>query len=283
VADGLAVFEGIDFANAKVNTSDAILLAHVTSSIRRGYPQVWPVAPHGERVAIVGGGPSLAETFDELRALYFEGVKIVTVNGAYHWCLERNIRPSAQIVVDARAHNARFVQPDVPRCRYYLASQCHPAMWDAVAGREFVAIYHDPCSEDVKAALDAYYLGHWSPMPGGTTVGTRAIALLRRLGYLRMDLFGFDSCWLDDQHHGYTQPENDRDQRLRVTVSPLDAPDLAQDFFCASWHLKQAEDLIAFIRASGHQFKLAIHGRGLLAFLLRSAAADVTVTPADQE
>lgn len=275
----IAVFSGIEFTESRVNTDDATIINNVRAAIRRGHPQVWPVAaPNTERVCLVAGGPSLADTEQELRDLYFAGAKVVTVNGAYHWCLERNIRPSAQVVMDARAFNARFVEPAVPRCRYYLASQCDPRLWDAVEGREFVGIFHDAGSDAVKALLDDYYLQQWQPVPGGTTVGTRALALLRMLGYLRFDLFGFDSCWLDGAHHAYAQRENDTDRRLRVTISPTSDPTTARTFECAPWHLKQAEDFITMIRLNGGHFLLNVHGRGLLAFLLASAAeADITI------
>jgi hypothetical protein len=272
----LQVFEGITLTG-QTNTDSDVILSNVKSSIRRGHPQVHPVPLHNDRAVIVAGGPSINETLDELRELYFEGAKIVTVNGAYHWCLERNIRPSAQVVIDARAHNARFVSPDVPRCRYYLASQCAPVLWDAVASREFVGIYHDAGEDAVKAELDEYYLKQWSNLAGGTTVGTRAIGLLRTLGFYRMDLFGFDSCWLDGQHHAYAQPENDKDGRYRVVISPVDNVNETRTFQCAPWHLKQAEDFLRFIRLSGHQFVLRVHGRGMLAYLMQSASTSISV------
>jgi len=274
----LNVFEGVAFHDSRVNTDDETLLANIRSSIRRGHGQVLPTRPHGGRILIVGGGPTLAETFDELRDLYFQGVKICTVNGAYHWLLERNIRPSCQVVIDARDFNARFVMPDVPQCRYFLASQCSPKMFDNVDGREFVGIFHDNVDGAAKELLDAYYLHHWAPTIGGTTVGTRAIALMAMLGYTHMDLFGFDSCWFEEKHHAYAQTENDADRRYRVDVAPLEHPELTQRFYCAPWHIKQAEDFIAFVRGQGHQFLLNVHGRGLLAFLLQAAGASMHVT-----
>jgi hypothetical protein len=155
-----AVFEGLELAG-KVNVPDTTLLENVRSSIRRGHPQVWPSQLKSERVCLVGGGPSLDSTFGVLRDLHFAGAKIVTVNGSYQWCLDRNIRPNAQIVLDARPSNARFVDPPLPLCRYYLCSQCAPETWDAVAGREFVAIWHDASDEKVQAELDAYFMGKW--------------------------------------------------------------------------------------------------------------------------
>lgn len=270
----LKVFDGIEFAECHANVPDAVLLDHVRQSIRRGHPQVWRTGGvQQDRVVLVGGGPSLADTEQELRDLVFAGAKLVTVNGAYQWCLARNLQPKAQIVLDARAPNARFLQPDVAQCRYYLASQCHPETWDAVDGRPFVGIFHDASDEQVKAELDAYYFGQWHGVAGGTTVGTRAIVLLRMLGYLRFDLFGFDSCWMGGQHHAYDQPENEADKRLKVTVAATGGAE-ARVFRCAPWHLKQLEDLLRLIRFNGQHFLLNIHGDGLLAYALK-ASADV--------
>lgn len=269
------VFEGVEISG-EVNTPDTTLIAQVAASIRRGHPQLWPVAPHGKRVAIVGGGPSLETTLHELRDLVFQGVEVVALNGAYQWLIDRNIRPNAQIVLDARPSTARFVDPCVPTCRYYLCSQCAPETWDAVEGRPWVGIWH--AGDDAfRPVLDAYYLGKWVSVTGGTTVGTRAIGLLRMLGYLRMDLFGLDSCWVGDQHHAYAQDENDRDRCVRVTVTPQANPGAARDFWVAPWMLKQLEDFVLLIRTSGNKFLLQVHGDGLLAFALQSHAA-VTYT-----
>ncbi|MGE0363066.1 MAG: hypothetical protein AB7R67_20300 [Vicinamibacterales bacterium] len=264
-------FEGVTF-DGRLNIPDDRLLANVAASIRRGYPQVWPVAPNPHRVALVCGGPSINATVDELRQAVFEGAKLVTVNGAYAWCLERNLQPRAQIVMDARPTNARFLAPEVPQCRYYLCSQCAPETWDAVARYPHVAIWHDESDAAVKAALDAYYLGAWCGVAGGTTVGTRAIGLLRMLGFLRFDVFGLDSCWMGYHTHAYAQPENAHDKRVRATISTVDDSAPPRTFITSPWMLKQADDFQRFVRASGDKFLLNVHGDGLIAYMLRAHA-----------
>jgi hypothetical protein len=275
-ADAMRVIEGVELSG-HVNTDDDTLAANIAHSIRLGYPQVRRDPINHERVCLVGGGPSLKDTEAELRDLYYQGAKIVTVNGAYHWCLERNYRPTAQIVLDARATNARFVDPPTPGCKYLVASQCHPDTWARLEGREKVWIWHAASADTThKAILDGYYREHWTPIAGGTTVVMRAIALLRTLGCIRMDLFGVDSCFLDGAGHAYAQPENDHDVRLSVTASPTWNLDHARTFTCAPWHLKQLEDFLQMIRINGDAFLLDVHGDGLLAFVLRSGAVDIT-------
>jgi hypothetical protein len=272
------VIDGVHLTG-RVNTPPEALHANIASAIRRGHPQVGRQRPQPGRVCLVGGGPSLASTLPELRDLLWQGAKLVTVNGGYRWCIEHNLKPTAQIVMDARACNARFVDPPLPSCHYFLASQCHPSIWDAVEGREHVYIWHaisgsekddEDCAE--QAILDAYYLKRWHGIAGGTTVVMRGLSLLRSLGYLRFDLFGVDSCWMHGAHHAFDQPENATDQQFPFSVHPTNHPELARTFVCSPAHVKQAEDLLQLLRFQGDHFLLNIHGDGLLAFILQSAA-----------
>lgn len=273
----LKVLAGSELRGA-INTGDEELIRNIRYSISQGHPQVRPDTAKADRVVLVGGGPSLDSTFDELRTMLWEGGSIlVTVNGAYHWAIERNLRPQVQIVVDARPHNVRFVYPEVPNCRYVLASQCHPSVWEAVEGRN-AWIFHATSGQDdaLRKVLDEYYNGQWYGASGGTTVITRAISVLRALGYLRFEMFGVDSCWLGETHHAYNQEENDRDRKTRVRFEPEGHPELARDFICSPWHCKQAEDFIQMIRVNGDQFLLHAHGDGLIAHILKSGA-DATI------
>jgi hypothetical protein len=269
----LKVLDGIEM-QGHINTEDDQLLANVKHSIRLGYPQIRPQLMQKDRIVLVGGGPSLESTLPELRELYFEGAKVVTVNGSYHWCLDHNIRPSAQIILDAQPHNARFVTPAVPQCKYLIASQCAPEVWEAVASNEDVWIWHAaaPDNSIIKPALDTFYLGKWIPSPGGTTVIIRAVTLLRILGYLRFDLFGVDSCFIGKQHHAYDQPENNTDTMHPFDVFPTGHPELKRTFLCAPWHAKQLECFLQMVRLHGDQFLLNVHGDGLLAYALQCSA-----------
>jgi hypothetical protein len=266
------VFEGLKIVGGVVNEIDH-LYDYISSSIRRGHPQVKMQASQPHKIALVCGGPSLEATLPELRDLIAEGAKVATVNGAYAWCIDHNIIPSIQVVMDARAFNSRFVDPPLPRCHYAIASQAHPETWDAVKDRSNVWIWHCGFSEGDPTfeLVNHYYRGNWHLIAGGITVGTRAISVLRTLGYLRFDIFGMDSCVIGDQHHGYTQPENDGDRVYGLKVSPIDRPDLVHRFRVTGWHVQQADDMLQFIRHNGDKFVLSFHGGGLLAHLMEYA------------
>src|SRR6266550_4184643 len=83
-----------------VNTPDDVLLDQVAQNIRRGLPQAQPYQPNDQTALIVGGGPSLKDTEKELVEAYWRGGKVVALNGAYQWCIDRNIRPSAMVMLD---------------------------------------------------------------------------------------------------------------------------------------------------------------------------------------
>ena len=269
----------IEFAeNCGTNTPDETLLAQVAYNIRRGLPQLQPHVPNDQTAVIVAGGPSLkySEKKDLLDAIWAGG-KVVAVNGAYQWCIDRNIKPSAVIMLDAREFNSRFVQRAVPGCRYILASQCHPKTFDICKDRD-VTIWH-ACSagEAEYEMLKAYYLDRTYPVQIGTTVSIRAISVLRMLGFQSMEVFGLDSCWLEDEHHAYEQEENNRDGRIPVWLRPKGADGLHRDdkatrFWCAPWHIKQADDFLTLIKERGNMFRLNVHGPGLLATMLRTGA-----------
>ncbi len=266
-------------ANGKMNTGEAQLLENIASSIRRGHTQWRPGAIRPERICLVGSGPSLIDTLDELREAVWNGAILVTMNGAYHWCIEHGLRPQTQIVMDARPSNARFVEPPVPKCNYVLASQCAPTVWDAVAGREHVWIFHAVTRAEGSSAdlLDAFYLGNWVGIGGGTTVATRAISLLRTAGYLRFDLFGVDCCWRGDVHHAMPQPENAHDKSVLVSAGLRDRPETMRTFRVTPWQLKQAEDALVMFRVNGQHFTVTSHGDGMLTHLLNTLGAEDSV------
>lgn len=290
-ADQLAVIDYANphvaerMANGKMNTPPDTVLANIRSSVRRGHPQMRPNAVRQDQVCIVGSGPSLRATETDLRDLLWSGAHLVTLNGAYQWAIARNFKPNTQVVMDARPSNARFVQPYVERCNYVLASQCAPALWDAVATYRDVWIFHAVVKgeEDASAFLDEYYGGNWMGVVGGTTVASRAITLLRMAGYVRFHLFGIDCCWMDGAHHAIPQPENDRDDRFAISYGLTDQPETQRQFTVSSWHLKQFEDLLTIMKVNGTHFTLNVHGDGLFAHAMRTLGGTVTAAVVPQE
>lgn len=226
------------------------------------WKQIMPHETNNIECMILGGGPSLGQFVDDIRQKREEGVKLITLNGAYNWALEHGLTPSAQIVVDAREFNNRFTKPVVDKCVYLIASQCHPTVLDGLPN-ERTYLWHTTAA-GIEETLKERYKWWWR-IPGGSTVLLRAIPLMRTLGYKKFHLYGCDSCIMDTGHHGYAQAENDKDFVIPVTAG-------GRVFQCTGWQASQAQEFMGLIKHLGDEIELAIYGDGLLNHMLETGA-----------
>jgi hypothetical protein len=246
-----------------LNTDEETIKANVEFNIQRDFMQVQPYPTNDQEVMIVGGGPSLNEHLEIIRQKRADGVKLIAINGAYKWCLDNGITPSAMVMVDARPFNVRFTQPIVDHCKYFIASQCDPTIFDGLP-KDRTYIWHT--SAELLNDILAKHYKTWYPVPGGSTVLLRSIPLFRMLGFKQFHLFGCDSC-LDEKevHHAYEQQENDGQPIIPVNVG-------GKIFSCNPWMISQAQEFIDLIRMLGDEIELNIYG-GLLHHILETGAS----------
>ena len=245
-----------------VNVDEDQIKKNVTYNIKQGYLQVQPYPTNDIETMIIGGGPSLSQHVEKIKQLRANGVKLIAINGAYKWCLDNGITPSAMVMVDARKFNARFTQPVVEDCKYFIASQCHPSVFKGLP-KDRTYVWHTQ-AEILKEMLEAQFEECY-PVPGGSTVLLRAIPLFRMLGFKRFHIFGCDSCLEEDKHHAYEQLENDDELIIPVNVS-------GKIFNCNPWMISQAQEFIDLIRMVGDEIELEVYG-GLLHHILESGAS----------
>ena len=243
-----------------LNCPEDLVLDNVRANICRHLPQVQTYQPQDTVIGLVGGGPSL--DIDEIREYYDSGVKMVSMNATHEWLLNHGIRPTAHVQVDARPHNARFVANPQKETKYLIASQCPPEVFDALEGHD-VRIWHGISTKAEIPILDEYYFGNYLHVMGGSTVMLRAFTLFAMLGYSKFEVFGFDSCYMDDDHHAYDQPENEDLDRIHLRVK-------GREFTCAPWMFSQAKDYIGQVGAIGQGLEMNIHGDGLISHIVKT-------------
>lgn len=249
-----------------INTSDALLQQNMLSSIQRGLRQVRPFDRCDKPVMILGGSPSLEQFWPEIIEKRNDGMALVTLNNTYNECLKRGLTPSALIMADAREHNKRFVETIVPGCKYLISSQCHPTVFDAIP-QDQLWLWHARTHSDI---LDTYYRArndNWYPIPGGSTVMLRSFSLLRMLGWCKFEIYGFDSCVMDDgTHHAYAQNENDGEALIPILCGD-------RMFRCTAWMASQAQEFINQVSAGLlDDVQLIVHGDGLISHIIKTGA-----------
>jgi hypothetical protein len=204
----------------EVNHPRRAIYRQIRENIRRPLSQMMRCLPHEEKLLILCGGPSLGDFTSEIRRKRKTHHALVC-NNVHEWALDHGIAPSACIILDARPHNVRFLARPQASCHYFLCSQAHPSLFDAVEGFKTTIWHAGAPSKREQQILDDYYLYRWTPVMGGTSVGLRALGLGVMLGYRQIEVYGLDSCFRGEAHHAYPQAEDDVGHVFRVRLGWL--------------------------------------------------------------
>lgn len=174
---------------------------HAISAIARGLPRLdrRPL-DESKTLHIACYGPSLQDTFEELRGKY----PIVSMSGATKFLASHGIIPDYAIEMDPRESQLVVSLPPVPTVHYLIASVVTPTFFDQVlaAGNE-VTLWHTVSSnwEDELG----WFAQHDRPdvlvVSAGCTVGLAAIQLGGILGFNRFEIHGMDGSFKDGARH----------------------------------------------------------------------------------
>jgi uncharacterized Rossmann fold enzyme len=261
-----------------VNTTEDERLANVRASVKRDLPWFTGFGDEGRSVAIVCGGPSMADSLPDIRAQKRRGARIVSVNNAWRTLVANGVTPHAHVMLDARPQNAEFLKGMPKTTRLLLASQCHPDVFDTAEteGLE-VVIWHngfDAGNEALREILDPW----WDEgpnqrpcilVPGGSTVGLRSLWLAAYSGFRTIHLYGMDGSYRGDAHHAYGQPLNDGEPVIEVAHG-------GKTYLCARWMARQAaefQETWRDLRNFGEPVTVHVHGEGLIPDIARSLRA----------
>lgn len=249
----------------ELNNPISAVHANIEANIRRPLPQVQPHDEQSQAIGLICGGPSLNDHTEELQSRYAEGMRFVSVNGTHDWLLEHGMHPSAHVMVDSRRKNAKFVRHWDKRCKYLIASQCHPQVFKTL-DKANVYIWHAACGPTELGIISDHYLGQYYVSLGGSTVTLRALSILRMLGFSRIEIWGFDSCCRGDEHHAYEQSEHDKYRKVDLEIE-------GKQFRCEVWMHSQAKEFQDLTKSLGGSLELVVHGDGLIAHMVKTGAS----------
>lgn len=240
---------------------------HIRENLTRGLPRLHEL-PEFKKVkgpdaafAIVGGGPSLKRTLDELRP--FEG-RMIVCGSAHDFLRENGFKPRYAAVCDPDPVMANYLRRPCTETTYLLSTHCHKTTFDALEGMPLVLWHCAPIDEKFLNEVDP----GWQAVGGGCTVGLRAISIAMMMGYSNLHFFGFDSSLDDDDHHAYGFSEKSEELGVIYTIklgSNKEGPDdNAKEFRCAGYQMAQASHFKILLEHYGTMFTPTFHGDGLL-------------------
>lgn len=241
-----------------INTDIKQIIKNVNYSCSLDLPWLEFAEKHDEQIVLVGGGPSVKETIEEIRWRKDLGQKIMACNQAGIWLNQQGIVPDYQIIIDARPQNRDFM------CisdHFLLASQCDPSLF---AVRPITLFHMNTTGiEDILPKDKVANL-----ISSGTTVGLAAMAVAYVMGYRTMHLHGYDSSFNKD-HHAYSQPINDNDQVVEVSVQ-------GETFRAAPWMVKQVQEWQGLVlQLADDGVIVTVAGHGLLPHVARLLASNL--------
>lgn len=219
--------------SAKAVASDETLRRNQEHSRRLGLPEVG-AEPAGCALAVVGGGPSVVDCIDELRA--FDG-EVWAINSTFQWCRENGIE-AIYYRIDPLPHQPGELDGVT---RAVLADMCPPETFEALAGRDVLFAKLGP--DDIKHAMTA---AATAPM----------IAAVH--GYTHLSFFGVDSSWDGPTHINKNEDRN----LIWVEVDGVEYVTSPGYILQAEWIAEMARSLPNWMTVKGWGFcpALATHG-----------------------
>ena len=221
------------------NTEPDVLLGNVQRSVKRSLPWFDFDESSQGSVCLVGGGPSLVDTIDQLKARHQNGAKVWAMNGSYDYLQSQGIIPEIMVMLDARPENVRFVQNPQQSTTFYITSQCDDAVFDGV----YELLEHEK-------ARPVHLMG------GFTTVGILSLILAKLQGFKRIFLFGMDSSYRNGEHHAYKQESNNAERVIDAMINDV-------TYKCAPWMAQQVTDFQNVV-AGFDDVTIEVCGDGLL-------------------
>ena len=141
---------------------------------------------------IIGGGPSVEFHVEQLEQLKVNGAAVITIERMLPWCLLHGIVPEYVAVMDASDDVIAAFHTLPTMCRYLVATQCQPAVFDALKGLE-VSIFSTPQRGiDINAMREKHDLPMATQVNSGGSVTLCAMSLAMTLGARSLHVFGFD-------------------------------------------------------------------------------------------
>lgn len=175
----------------------------IKSALRRpNLGRLQPMAAvRSEPCAIVGYGPSLRDTWKQIRKFKW----VFSCSGAHRFLIDRGIIPNWHVAVDPLPEfTVKLIGEPHPKVEYLIASTCHPDVFDHLANSK-VTLWHILAQDGESERI--LPKGEWH-VTGGCDVGLRSMTLAAMLGFRDLHIFGIDGSAPDTNARHAAQHPN---------------------------------------------------------------------------
>lgn len=187
------------------NTPEEKIEENIRANTARDLRWLGAVKPHGGIAIFVGGGASVADHLDDIRALVEQGATLFAINAASQYLRGHGIAVDWQVTCDAKAETATLVDPAARG--HLFASHINPATMDSVPDP---LVWHSSAhAKEEWFPAAKVKRGGYAILGGEASSGLGALCAGFCLGFRRLEIFGYDSCHRDGQSHAYRQAMND--------------------------------------------------------------------------
>ena len=249
----------------KPPVSDEEALNNIRASVNYDHPILAPQPVRQGSAIFVAGGPTLLQFLPEIRRRADAGEYVFTSNNTHDWLVERGVKLRACLLLDPKERvkdYVKLVQPDTA----YLISNCvNPKVWEAMAERgakmmKVMVAYGIQNEADQKLMNDLYpNIPAKYYLPGGTMTALRAMPLAGMLGFRKLELYGFDSCFsAQEPRLIYEGTEEFRSARTDHTIYQdekgrfiIDEPDDGGFFYA---YKKSRRENVKIVEYKGRRF-----------------------------
>lgn len=182
----------------------------IRSNIKKVTGRIEQGVDTDEPCAIVGYGPSLADTWEELKNFK----TIFTCSGSHKFLLSKGIIPTYHCEVDPREHKIELLGTPHKDVTYFPASCIHPKyikhLQDAGANIKLWHVFASDGESEQVIPRGEYMV------TGGCDVGMRSMTIARFMGYKNLHIFGMDGSEGKTGKHAAAHPNQPKQSDITI-------------------------------------------------------------------
>lgn len=218
-------------------------LRQVEQTSTLGLPEARPEPVRGDTLQVFASGPS-GGVLGVLGVLAASGTKpTLALNGAIRTFTRQGLAPTYWAGCDPQESLADLLEETPASTRYFVASKCHPKVFEKLKDRDVVVWHVNDTSSDPYA------------VPTAISITLTALSLMRMKGFKSFDVRGWDCCYIDNKGYAIDQAPPDCDD-INVQL-----PD-GQTFRTKTTWAAECQD--AIIQLMQADYTVNIHGNGLV-------------------